>query len=129
MSNPTTHLSNHITNDDITITADNRSSTHEHQEVANHSDATNTPPTTITMGISDSGATGHFLQKDVHVTNKQIATKPIHITLPDGSKIQLSHTCNLDIPWLPHEITAGHIVPKLTHTSLLATQQFLRQRM
>jgi hypothetical protein len=76
------------------------------------------------MGISDSGATGHFLQHDAPVTNKQAAVNPIKITLPDGNKIQSTHTCNLDIPWLPDAITAGHIVPKLKHTSLLATRQF-----
>jgi hypothetical protein len=76
------------------------------------------------MGISDSGATGHFLQADAPVTNTQIAHNPIQITLPDGNTIQSTHTCNLDIPWLPATITAAHLVPKLSHTSLLATRQF-----
>jgi hypothetical protein len=124
MSNPTTHLSNHATDDDITVMANNRSSEETQHNEANHSNAENIPPTTITMGISDSGATGHFLQADAPVTNKQVAINPIRITLPDGNKILSSHTCNLDIPWLPDDITAGHIVPKLTHTSLLATRQF-----
>lgn len=125
MSNPTIrHISNHATADDITITANNHSSSKTPHYAANHSNAESIPPATITMGISDSGATGHFLQADAPVTNKQIATNPIRITLPDGNKIQSSHTCNLDIPWLPDAITAGHIVPKLSHTSLLATRQF-----
>jgi hypothetical protein len=124
MSNPTINLSNHATDDDITVTASNLSPSKPPHEIANHSNAEEIPPKTITMGISDSGATGHFLQDDAPVTNKQVALHPIRITLPDGNKIQSSHTCNLDIPWLPHEITAGHIVPKLTHTSLLATRQF-----
>jgi hypothetical protein len=106
MSNPTTHLSHHATDNDITVTADNRSSAHDPHNVDNHSDAENAPPTTITMGIADSGATGHFLKNDAPVTNKQVAINPINITLPDGSKIQSSHTCNLDIPWLLDEITS-----------------------
>jgi hypothetical protein len=124
MSNPTLNFSQPATDDDITVNASNRSDSQLPQNVANHSNAENHPPTTITMGISDSGATGHFLQKDAPVTNKQIAINPIKITLPDGNKITSTHTCNLDIPWLPDKITAAHIVPKLTHTSLLATRQF-----
>jgi hypothetical protein len=124
MSNPTLNLNNHATDDDITVTASNLSPISTPNDVANHSNATSISPTTATMGISDSGATGHFLQADAPVTNKRIAIHPIKITLPDGNKIESSHTCNLDIPWLPHETTAGHIVPKLTHTSLLATRQF-----
>jgi hypothetical protein len=125
MSNPTQHRSHHAIADDITITANNRSTTEIHHAVANHSNAENTPPKTITMGISDSGATGYFLQDDAPVTNtKQVALNPITITLPDGNKIQSSHTCNLDIPWLPDAIMASHIVPQLSHTSLLATRKF-----
>jgi hypothetical protein len=124
MSNPTTNLSFHATDDDITITTDNRSLAQSHQDVAYHSNAQNIIPKTIAMGISDSGATGHFLKDDAPVTNKQVARNPIKITLPDGNKIQSTHTCNLDIPWLPDEMTTGHIVPQLSHTSLLATRQF-----
>jgi hypothetical protein len=124
MSNPAANLSNHTIADDITINANNRSSIKTLHQQTNHANSKNMPPQTITMGISDSGATGHFLQADAPVTNKQIATTPIRITLPDGNKIQSSHTCNLDIPWLPNAITAGHIVSELSHTSLLATRQF-----
>jgi hypothetical protein len=123
MSNPTINLSNHVTDDDITITASNLSPIETPRDVANHSNAEKIPTKTITMGISDSGSTGHFLQDDAPVTNKQVAIHSIKITLPDNNKIQSLHTCNLDIPWLPHEITMGHIVPKLSHT-LLATRQF-----
>jgi hypothetical protein len=124
MSNPTPNRSYHATDDDITVTTDNRSSAQPHHDVANHSNAENIPPATIEMGISDSGATGHFFKDDAPVTNKQVARNPIKITLPDGKNIRSTHTCNLDIPWLPDEMTAGHIVPKLSHTSLLATRQF-----
>ena len=49
---------------------------------------------------------------------------PITITLPSGSTIQSTHTCNLDIPWLPHHVTEAHIVPGLAHSSLVSTRKF-----
>ena len=61
MSNPTLNLNNHATDDDITVTASNLSPISTPNDVANHSNATSISPTTATMGISDSGATGHFL--------------------------------------------------------------------
>jgi hypothetical protein len=124
MSNPTPNRSYQATDDDHTVTTHNRSLAQHHHNVANHSNAENSPPASIEMGISDSGATGHFLKDDAPVTNKQVAQNPITITLPDGNHIRSTHTCNLDIPWLPDEMTAGHVVPKLSHTSLLATRQF-----
>ncbi len=61
MSNPTLNLNNHATDDDITVTASNLSPISTPNDVANHSNATNISPKTATMGISGSGATGHFL--------------------------------------------------------------------
>ena len=68
MSNPT--RPNNTNADDITVNANNRSTTQQYNDFANHSQNENLPPTTITMGISDSGATGHFLKNDAPVTNK-----------------------------------------------------------
>jgi hypothetical protein len=90
MSNPTNHICNN-TQDDVTITADNRRSTEPGYNMANHIQDENIPPTSITMGIFDSGATGHFLQDNAPVTNKRVAQNPIHITLLDGNKIKSTH--------------------------------------
>ncbi len=127
MSDPTLHTNN---SDDDTITASN-CTTDEPDDItaiptciALHTRATKQADKQPKLGISDSGATGHFLETGAPVTNKQIATAPIQITLPDGNKIWSSHTCNLDIPWLPHNMTAAHIVPGLSHASLIATRQF-----
>ncbi len=81
MSNPTLNLTNHSTDNEITVTASNLSQTKTPKDVANHTNAESIPPNVITMGISDSGATGHFLQDDAPVTNKQVAIHPINITL------------------------------------------------
>ena len=78
----------------------------------------------VKYAISDSGATGHFMVEGAPVINKQKANKPIQIMMPDGSKIQSTHTCNLNIPWLPHAITETHIVPGLSHASLISTRKF-----
>eukprot|EP00984_Skeletonema_dohrnii_P002769 scaffold955_cov79-Skeletonema_dohrnii-CCMP3373.AAC.11 len=74
--------------------------------------------------IGDSGATDHFLIEGAPVTNKREAVNPITITQPDGTTIKSTHTCNLDIPWLPAEMTAGHIVPGLSHSSLISIRRF-----
>ena len=80
---------------------------------------------TVHHAISDSGATGHFLVAGAPVVNKNITTNPIKITLPNGKTIQSTHTCNLDIPWLPAHMTEAHIVPELAHASLISTRKFL----
>mgnify|MGYP007004165810 FL=1 len=78
----------------------------------------------VAWAISDSGATGHFVVEGAPVINKQPATNPITITLPSGSTIQSTHTCNLDIPWLLHHVTKAHIAPGLAHSSLISTRKF-----
>eukprot|EP00804_Cyclotella_cryptica_P002616 CCRYP_010443-RA/>CCRYP_010443-RA protein AED:0.32 eAED:0.22 QI:0/-1/0/1/-1/1/1/0/664 len=72
----------------------------------------------------DSGATAHFLVKGAAVKNKQPTGNPLKIKLPNGTAIQSTHTCNLDIPWLPNSITEAHIGPGLSHSSLVATRKF-----
>ena len=67
---------------------------------------------------------GQFLVENAPGTNKKKAINPITITLPDGTAIRFTHTCNLDIPWLQHEMTEAHIVPGLTHLSLISTRKF-----
>ena len=73
--------------------------------------------------VFDSEATGNFIIEGAPVVNKCIATNPVSITLPDGQRITSTHTFNLDIPWLPHSITAAHIVPGLLHSSLISTRK------
>ena len=74
--------------------------------------------------IADAGATGHFIMKGSPVTNIRPATHPIKIKLPDGKCIMSTHTCNLDIPWLPAHMTEAHIVPGMAHSSLISIKKF-----
>ena len=74
----------------------------------------------VDQAIADAGATGHFMIPGAPVIDVRPATKPLIINLPDGETIQSTHTCKLNIPWLPEEATRAHIVPGLAHTSLVS---------
>ena len=94
------------------------------QHNACHAHATPTQIAPEQHAISDTGATSHFMVQGAPVINIQVDTSPITITLPDGATLQSTHTCNLDIPWLPATVTAAHIVPGLAHSSLISTRRF-----
>ena len=74
--------------------------------------------------IADAGATGHFVMAGAPVINVKPTTNPIRITLPDGQSIMSTHTCNLNIPWLPVFMTKAHIVPGMAHSSLISIKKF-----
>ena len=80
----------------------------------------------VEFAISDSGATAHFLIEDAPVVNLKEAAFPVTINLSDGTIIYSTHTSNLDIPWLPYEMTAAHIVPGLPHSSFILTKKFCK---
>ena len=81
----------------------------------------------VKYALSDSGASSHFLMKGLPAVNIKIAELPIAIKLPDDSIIWSTHTCNLDNPWLPHEMTEAHIVSGLAHSSLISTKKFCEE--
>ena len=58
--------------------------------------------------------------------NKKRTTKPITITLPSGSTIQSTHTCNLDIPWILYHVTETHIISGLAYASLISKKEVVR---
>jgi hypothetical protein len=68
--------------------------------------------------IADTGATSIFVMDGVDVANKQIASKPLTINLPDGRKVQSTQVCNIAIPGLPN-ILMGHIVLALALALLM----------
>ena len=74
----------------------------------------------VDMAIADAGATAHFAIPGAPVINKKIASNPLTINLPDGEQLHSTHTCELDIPWLPRKARQAHIVPGLQHTSLIS---------
>ena len=78
----------------------------------------------VAWALSDSGANSHFLMNGAAAVNIKPTNHPITITLPNGKTIRSTHTCNLDIPWLPGHMTEAHIVPGLAHASLISTRKF-----
>ena len=72
------------------------------------------------MAVADAGATGHFVLPGTPVTNVKVERHPLKINLPDGDWLTSTHTCTMDIPWLPNNAKEAHIVPSLAHASLIS---------
>jgi hypothetical protein len=72
------------------------------------------------QAIADAGATGHFVIPGTPVTNITPAIHPLRINLPDGKTLVSTHTCRLNVPWLPEKAKEAHIVPGLAHASLVS---------
>ena len=72
------------------------------------------------MAVADAGATGHFVLPGTPVKNVKVARHPLKINLPDGDCLTSTHTCTLDILWLPNDAKEAHIVPGLAHASLMS---------
>ena len=70
------------------------------------------------MAVADAGATGHFVLPGTPVTNVKVARHPLKTNLPDGDCLTSTHTCTLDIPWLPNNAKEAHLVPGLAHVCL-----------
>jgi len=65
----------------------------------------------VDHAIADAGATGHFVLPGTPVTDIAPAVTPLVINLPDGEKIESTHTCRLNLPWLPDKARMAHIIP------------------
>ena len=72
------------------------------------------------MAVADAAATGHFVLPGTPIKNVKIARHPLKINLPDGDCLTSTHTCTLDIPWLPNKAKEAHIVPGLSHAALIS---------
>ena len=99
-------------NDDVTIVASNTMSA-----VAQNMHNKNVLTISPALAVADMSIASFFLTKGAPSSNKQIATNPISVTLPDGHTIMSMHICNVKIPGLPTVLT-GHILPDMTKASL-----------
>ncbi len=70
--------------------------------------------------ILDSGATSHFLTMSAPATNICAASVPLVTRLPNGERVQSTHTCTLNLPELPAATRNSHIIPGLALHSLLS---------
>ena len=78
----------------------------------------------VHYAIFDSAWMSNVLIEGAPVINKCVALNPVPVTLPNGKTIKSTHTCNLDITWLPNEITEAHIVLGLSYSSLILARNF-----
>ena len=81
---------------------------------------TMTPENRIMWVILDSGASSHFLLSEAPVHDKEIATNPLSIKLPDGKSIKSRKTANIALPHLPPRARLAHIVHGLTSNLLIS---------
>jgi hypothetical protein len=70
--------------------------------------------------ILDSGATSHFLTTDAPALHITPTLTPITARLPNGDRVYSTHTCTLDLPALPPNARAAHIIPGLASHSLIS---------
>ena len=62
----------------------------------------------------------NFLTISTHVTNVQLASKPIVARLLNGDQVQSTHTGTLDFPNLPTMPCHSHIILSLASHSLIS---------
>jgi hypothetical protein len=88
-------------------------------------------PKQLTLGhtaILDSGTTGHYLLLAAPCHNKQPATRPLQVKLPNVHTIDSTHTCELNLPGLlPLQARKAHLFPALTGHSLLSVGELCDQ--
>ena len=75
------------------------------------------------MDILDSGATSHLLVIAALTSDHQEAKNPLSVKLPDGARVNSTHTYTLAIPYLHAKARIAHIIPGLASHSLLSIVQ------
>jgi hypothetical protein len=75
-------------------------------------------PAQPTTAIADTGCTGHFLQIDDHAQHRQPTSTGIIVQMPNHSRIQATHTSQINIPDLPSKACEAHLFPNLAHALL-----------
>ena len=73
--------------------------------------------------LADIGTTDYFLKEGAPANDIKIDPKPIKPEMPNGAYEKSTHMCELRIPGLPKELRKGHIVPSLSHLSLLSMKK------
>lgn len=80
-----------------------------------------TPTTRNITAIADTGASGHYLRTTDPYDTDGTTKSPILVGLPNGASLRSTNkTCNLALPQLPKPARDAHILPGLTHSSLIS---------
>ena len=69
---------------------------------------------------------GNFVLPGAPVDDVKVVEHSIEIEMPNGVIERSTHTCYLRIPYLPGELREAHIVPGLSHSSLLSIKKICR---
>jgi hypothetical protein len=92
------------------------------QNFTNYLNLTPLHPSSCTA-LLDSGCTAHFLLANAKCSDKQPATTPLEVRLPNGDTITSTHTATLNIPYLPSSARRANILPGLAQHLLLSVSQ------
>jgi hypothetical protein len=65
----------------------------------------------------------YFLSATAPCTSKQAAHIPLSVNMPNGTSIQLSHTCDLLLTEFSPQARKSNILPGLVHNSLIYVGQ------
>ena len=69
--------------------------------------------------IADAGAAGNLFLPGVPIIELKEVSNPITTHLPNIDTLCTAYTCMLDMLWLPDKVRKAHLVPSLTHSSLI----------
>ena len=82
------------------------------------------PHTTIRTGVTDTGATGHFLQPTAPHNPYTMGAPPIVVGIPKSEAMRSTQECQLQLNQLPALARTGHILPVLARHSLISIGHF-----
>ena len=68
--------------------------------------------------IADSRYNNHYVMLNTPILNKKLATTPIHILHPNGTRMSSTHTCELPLVALSPIAHKSHVIPSLTSGAL-----------
>jgi hypothetical protein len=77
--------------------------------------------------ILDSRCTGHFLLVNEPCSNKVKSQTPSTVCLPNGAKMESSHTAQLNIPHLNAAASLAHIFPGMASHYLLSVGHLCKE--
>ena len=80
----------------------------------------------LNKAIGDTGTTGKCVLPGAPVDDIKEAKNPIEIEMANDSISKSTHTFYLRIPGLPQKLREAHIVPGLSHSSLISIKKLCR---
>jgi hypothetical protein len=80
-----------------------------------------TPTKHNITAIADTGASGHYIRTTNPYNTDGTTKSPVIVGLPNGASLRSNNKiCRLALPQLPKAARDAHILPGLTHSSLIS---------